>query len=548
MAGEASDRSHCINAKVGMRPTISRTTTGSDIVRHFEAARDLPDLYDMMENLSTCSPPKPAFSSKSFGHTYTSLGSRASVKDGELDEYEAIMANLKEMFHRNKKELNEKIWDELLDFDIVHKTDGTTLDDQKFSSVSFERCAVEDFIVRHAELLPRGLQTKVILVEKVLSHLALEMRGTKTDLDAKSEELNPSRSYLEIMKDLRSHIAEPGHFREKLKSLVMTETNVLKFIQEYVEFFQEPIGKYSEASIGVLWRAVGDLKIELWEQEITEEIEKERDEARKGFAEAYHKYHELVKSGMDSEQAMNVLSYEASQKQHSQELVHQDRLRKLEEQKSSCQAPLETHMALSTPSHSTLTEIDQTSDEEMDKNIQDSDDEVMDMCTGDFLTLVDEAGYIKDEVEKNNQKKNSKVWVSEDAFPCNNAFDDDDGMLDADDHLSSFDDRYDIYTKDWVVEGKKKQRDTAAGSPSKRRAPSCDRNPSPTKKGKISPRKANEFIPKDSDFCCSTKADASPAKTRDPPKNAKGGSLGEKGRRRSRRHLRTRRGDVDRGL
>ncbi|KAE8451124.1 hypothetical protein EG329_004796 [Mollisiaceae sp. DMI_Dod_QoI] len=480
----------------------------------------------MMENLSTRSPPKQALPSGYSGHAYTALSDGATVKDVELDEYKTIMANLKDMFHHNKKELNDKIWNELLDFDVVSKEGGTTLDYQRLSSVPLERCAVLDFIVRHEELLPRGLKTKVTLMERVLSHLALEMKVARTDSGVKSEELNPSGSYLQIMKDLRGRIAEPGHFREKLKSLMMTEANILAFFQEHVR-------KYSEASIGLLWRAVSDLKIESCEQEINEDAEKQRDKARMDFVKVYHKYHELIKSGRDSEQAMKVLSYEASQKQQSQELIHQDRLGKVEELEPSNQALLDTHEALSTPSYSSLTEIDRMSEDEMDKGEQDSDNDIIEMRRAEYLTLVDGKRYMEDEVKKNKEKKRSKVLVAKDYFPPKHALDDDDEMLDAHD-LSSFDDRYDAYTKDWVVEGKKKQRDTVAGSPSKRRAHSPDRNPSPPKKGRISPRK---FIPKDSAIGSSTKAEASPAKISVLPKNVKGGSLGrENGRRRSRRH------------
>lgn len=155
------------------------------------------------------------------------------------------------------------------------------------------------FIARHEASLLKGKLTDPTLAEKVLLDLQSGTHETDPSLE---EEYAEIVSHAEITDELR-YLAEntPAMVldlqrlfsRERLE-----EESVVNFFSRYAEF-------YSKAEPALLLQAA-----ETMMQEIREKLDQEkkmeqlREKARKDFVEAYRQYHEMIRSGASTTEAM----------------------------------------------------------------------------------------------------------------------------------------------------------------------------------------------------------------------------------------------------
>lgn len=430
---------------------------------------DVKDLPDLIQNLSIPSSPQP---SSSGAYPAVACGGAGKPEANEapgVRESREIQRKLKQSIEYNNQEFirntkhaiqeREKLCGGASIFPheyeaavsaVVRK--GLSYED--ILNISLENKEIQGFIIQYARLLPNGKQTSIESMKRALIDFKSELESLMPSLDTCPEETMKEAgetavgSYSDIMNELRMCI------REDRKGLSQVDMMMMPLTDTAVStFFEGHFPDYSKIPIPILRSVLSDFKSELKGRALEKvDNEKRRDEARKNFRRAYREYHDLVKSGQTPAQAMEILRLEQCQKDV--------------EQRPACREspPVLTEQMYRTTMGTVIdddrlgiiTYIDEGENTQGSAAFEMKRPEVVVRELSDY-EITDETEDIGEAIHDYCERVCSYGKVSN--GPRDLASD--------------------------VEQDKSKRGRQSPGPPSKRRGDSHDRNPSPTKKGKV---------------------------------------------------------------
>ncbi|KAF8851588.1 hypothetical protein BDZ45DRAFT_695818 [Acephala macrosclerotiorum] len=388
------------------------------------------DLCDKMHELSTTWPPASRGFTEISGNKCGAIV-QDSVEQSELNEYRGIVETLK-----------DRLWvDQALCDEIQQGPWGYQQGALQKDGHSKEK-ALDGFRAKYKEFLPNGKDTRLYLLKEVLSELQLEMGGENNQKPADME------SYQEIKADLRKLIGDQK-VREFLeRSGTVTDGDVLSFYKHHLP-------KWADTLPTTLRRAGNAIQREVEDETERENRAKLSQQRRAAAVQRLRRYQAMIQQGFSSKEAMAQLAKEY-QNQAFEKSLPMRGIQKLERLNGEAWSYVS-----SAPKY-----MEEYSDIEMKGD-------VMLVKTWDNMEKgvtvhvehVDGAGTLGTGVSA--KKELSMCCIQE---------------VSSDEHNNNSDS---ISENEPDVES----RGRAPGSPTKRRIVSGDRNPSPTKKGKVSPEK-----------------------------------------------------------